>query len=68
MNAKEYRTATIRMEELLTVLTDKGKLTKRQQQELDQVSEQIAQYEEEHYPFKPETLIEMIELRMYQRK
>ncbi len=68
MNAKEYRTANIRMEELLTVLTDKGKLTKRQQQELDQVSEQIAQYEEEHYPFKPETLIEMIELRMYQRK
>ncbi len=68
MNAKEYRTENIRMEELLTVLTDKGKLTKRQHQELDQVSEQIAQYEEEHYPFKPETLIEMIELRMYQRK
>ncbi len=68
MNAKEYRIANKRMEELLTLLTDKGKLTKRQQDELDRVSELVALYEEDHYPFKPETLIEMIELRMYQRK
>jgi HTH-type transcriptional regulator / antitoxin HigA len=68
MNAKEYRIANKRMEQLLTLLTDKGKLTKHQQDELDRVSELVALYEEDHYPFKPETLIEMIELRMYQRK
>ncbi|MBK8503167.1 MAG: helix-turn-helix domain-containing protein [Saprospiraceae bacterium] len=68
MNAKEYKDASSRMEELLGVLTDKGKLGKKQQLELDRISEVISLYEEEHYPFRPETLIEMIELRMFQRK
>lgn len=68
MNAKEYKDANNRMEELLAILTDKGKLGKRQQLELDRISEAISAYEEEYYPFKPETLIEMIELRMFQRK
>ena len=68
MNAKEYKDANSRMEELLAILTDKGKLGKKQQLELDRISEAIALFEEEHYPFKPETLIEMIELRMFQRK
>lgn len=68
MKAAEYRTANKRMEELLGILTKKGKLTKRQQQELDSVSEIVVRYEEQNYPFEPETLTEMIELRMYQRK
>ena len=68
MNAKEYKDANSRMEELLAVLTDKGKLGKKQQLELDRISEAISSYEEEHYSFRPETLIEMIELRMFQRK
>lgn len=68
MNAKEYKDANCRMEELLAVLTDKGKLGKKQQLELDRISEAISSYEEEHYSFRPETLIEMIELRMFQRK
>lgn len=68
MRAAEYRNANKRMEELLKILTEKGKLTKRQQQELDNVSEIVVQYEEQNYPFQPETLTEMIELRMYQRK
>lgn len=68
MNTSEYRTKTKRMEELLKTLTIKGKLTKKQQVELDSISDAIADYEEAHYPFEPETLKEMIELRMYQRK
>ena len=68
MNVTEYRTSNKRMEELLSVLTEKGKLSKRQQEELDHVSEIVVQYEEQNYSFQPETLTEMIELRMYQRK
>ena len=33
-----------------------------------QLSDQIADYEEHHFPFEPQNLKEMIELRMYQRK
>ncbi len=68
MNRTQYQEANQRMEALLGILTEKGKLTMGQQAELDRVSEEIARYEEAQYPFKPESLIEMIELRMYQRK
>ena len=68
MNRRQYQEANQKMEDLLGILTEKGKLTKGQQAELDRVSDEIARYEEAHYPFKPESLIEMIELRMYQRK
>jgi len=68
MNKKEYLVATKRMEELIRILTSKGKLKKAQQIELDELSDNIADYEEANYPFKPENLKEMIELRMYQRK
>lgn len=37
-------------------------------QELEEVSELIAEYEESNHPFEPSNLQEMIELRMYQRK
>jgi hypothetical protein len=52
MNAKEYKDAKSRMEELLDILTEKGKLGKKQQLELDRISEAIALYEEKNYPFK----------------
>jgi HTH-type transcriptional regulator/antitoxin HigA len=56
------------MEEILKLLTNKGELDLQLQTELDQISDEIADYEEENYPFKVESLNEMIELRMYQRK
>ena len=56
------------MEALLKHLTDKGSLDLKLQTELDEISDEIADYEEENFPFKVETLNEMIELRMYQRK
>lgn len=68
MNKKEYLIANKRMEELLSILTSKGKLTKNKQIELNHLSENIADYEESNFPFQPENLKEMIELRMYQRK
>jgi len=68
MTRSDYRAKSKRMEELLKILTLKGKLAKKQQAELDEVSDEIADYEEVHYPFEAETLKEMIELRMYQRK
>jgi len=68
MTSTEYKNKTKRMEELLKLLTDKGSLNLKQQTELDKLSDEIADYEEENFPFKVESLNEMIELRMYQRK
>jgi len=68
MDSKEYKLKLERLEDLLKQLTTKGKLSKGLQMELDKISDQIADYEEKQFPFQPESLIEMIELRMYQRK
>lgn len=68
MTSKEYIQKTRRMEELLKLLTEKGQLNDKQQAELDEISELIADYEESNFPFQAETLTEMIELRMFQRK
>ena len=56
------------MEELLKSLTIKGSLSPDQKKELDEISDIIADYEETNFPFEIESLKEMIELRMYQRK
>lgn len=68
MTSAEYKQQTKRMEELLKLLTEKGSLNDKQQIELDKISDGIADYEEENFSFKVESLNEMIELRMYQRK
>lgn len=68
MTKAEYTEKNIRMEELLKLLTEKGKLTAKLNKELDEISEEIANYEETNFPFEVESLKEMIELRMYQRK
>ncbi len=68
MTKKEYQTKSKRLEELLKKLTEEGKLSKQYQIELDNISDEVQEYEELYYPFKAESLKEMIELRMYQRK
>lgn len=68
MNTKEYKQKTKRMEQLLKLLTEKGSLELEFQSELDKISDEIADYEDDKFPFKVESLNEMIELRMYQRK
>lgn len=68
MEHKEYREKSKRLEELLKRYTSIGSLDEKNQIELDKLSDEIQEYEEKHYPFKVESLNEMIELRMYQRK
>jgi len=68
MNSSEYKQELKRMEELLKILTKNGSLSSKQQIELDELSDRIADYEETNFPFEIESLKEMIELRMYQRK
>ena len=68
MKTSEYNTKLKRLEKLLKQLTEDGKLTGSTQKQLDQLSNQIQEYEEKHYPFKVDSLKEMIELRMFQRK
>ncbi len=68
MNSSEYKQEANRMEELLKILTKNGSLSSEQQIELDEISDRIAEYEETNFPFEIESLKEMIELRMYQRK
>lgn len=68
MTKKEYTLKVFRLNYLLEALTNKGKLSKKRQAELDQLLNDIAQYEETKLPFEPNTLKEMIQLRMFQRK
>jgi HTH-type transcriptional regulator / antitoxin HigA len=68
MSEKEYKTKNSRMEELLKTLTSDGVLASDLATELDLLSDEIADYEDKKYPFKADTLVEMIELRMFQRK
>ena len=68
MNIKEYNIKYQRMETLLQQLTEAGSLYSKLLKELDGLSEAIADYEEKKHPFKVNTLQEMIELRMFQRK
>jgi len=68
MLKQEYISQSKRMEELLGILSNKRKLTKKLQAELDELSNSVAEYEETYHAFKPDNLKEMIELRMYQRK
>jgi len=68
MNNQEYRDQLKEMESFLDLLTKKGKLNKVQQTQLDIASDYVQEYEEKYHAFKPDNLVEMIELRMYQRK
>lgn len=68
MTTIQYNQKSIRLEELLVRLTEEGVLSKLLMKELDLISDEIANYEEHNYAFKAESLKEMIELRMYQRK
>ena len=44
-------------------------LTKKETMELEEVSKAVAAYEKEYYPVpKPDTLAEMIELKMYEMR
>lgn len=63
---KLYAQANIRLEELLKVVDNDTPEDSSQMIELLEVSDIIQQYEEIHYPIGLPTLLEMIELRMFE--
>lgn len=67
-NKLAYENGLARMEELLKVVGNDTNPASKEFQELDQLSDLIAAYEESNYSFEPNNLLEMIELRMFQRK
>ncbi|HOY12622.1 MAG TPA: hypothetical protein PLY70_05755 [Saprospiraceae bacterium] len=67
MTKAEYTEKHTRMEELLALLTEKGELPMVLNKELDDISKEIATYEENNFPFEVESLKEMRELNNYQK-
>lgn len=68
ISKEEYIIKNKRMEVLLKKISDEKPLPTKLMKELDKISDEIADYEEKYFPFKPDNLVEMIELRMYERK
>ena len=67
-NKSDYERANLRMEELLKIVDNNTDTDDQNYIEFDLLSGLIADYEEEYYSMKPSNLIEMVQLRMYQRK
>lgn len=55
-----------RIEELLLLTDDNTPVTDKNLIELDLLSELVSEYEDEHYPIKLPSLVDMIKLRMYE--
>lgn len=68
LSQKEYNTKNNEMEMLLKKLTANGDLVQSDHNKLEVLSDEIAAYEEINFAFEANTLQEMIELRMFQRK
>lgn len=65
---QEYQTGLTRLESLLKIVGNDTDPSSKAFQELEELSELIAAYEESNHPFKPSNLQEMIELRRCKRK
>ena len=65
-NKVEYDAAMERIEELLPMVDDSTPRDNKYLIELDLLSQMVADYEEEYYPIKKPSLIEMIKLRMFE--
>lgn len=65
-NETQYKAAQQRIEELLKVVTNDTPANDKNFIELDLISDLVADYEEMHYPVKPLSLVETMELRMYE--
>jgi HTH-type transcriptional regulator / antitoxin HigA len=62
---KEYADANIRLEVLISIMDNEG-LNSSEEKEFDKVGSIIEQYEEIHFPIGIPSLIELIELRMFE--
>lgn len=65
-NKTAYKAAIIRMKELLPLINDDTPLADKNLTELDLLSDFVEEYEDEHYPIKTPSLVDMIKLRMYE--
>lgn len=63
-----YEKANIRLEELLLIIDNDTSEKDKNFIELNNISNLIANYEEKNYSMVPGNLVEMVSLRMYQRK
>ncbi len=66
-NEEAYNAAMQRIEELLKVVTDETPVSDPNYQELDILSDMVAEYENIHYSFAKPKLTDVIKLRMYER-
>ncbi len=67
-NKADYEKANLRLEELLLIVNNDTAKTDNNFIELDKISNLISDYEEQNYSIKPNNLVEIVRLRMYQRK
>ena len=65
-NETAYKAAMERIEELLPLFDYNTPFNDKNLIELDLLSELVADYEEEHYPIKSPSLVDVIKLRMYE--
>ena len=63
---KTYDATMARIEELLPLVDDYTPKTDKNLIELDLLSEMVSEYEDEHYPIKSPSLIDILKLRMYE--
>ena len=61
-----YKATMERIEELLPLVDDNTPLDNRNLIELELLSNLVADYEDEHYPIKTPSLLEVLKLRMYE--
>lgn len=65
-NETAYKAAMERIEELLPLVDDDTPLTDKNLIELDLLSGLVEEYEDEHFPIKTPSLVDVIKLRMYE--
>ena len=61
-----YKVTMERIEELLPLVDDDTPLTDKNLIELDLLSGLVEEYEDEHYPIKVPSLVDVLKLRMYE--
>lgn len=65
-NKTAYDATMARIEELLPLVDDNTPLTDKNLIELDLLSSLAEEYEDEHYPIKVPSLVDVLKLRMYE--
>lgn len=65
-NEQAYNATMERIEELLPLVDDNTPTTNKYSIELDLLTSLVEEYEEEYYPIKSPSLVDVIKLRMYE--